>query len=178
VHQRRKLPIQLQPSERLPIMVRMRALPIWKLRVEEYPFGRSSLMVRTLESLIRKLLAADVRPAGRCAIQSGRCPLTGNISPRIFQKILSHSCPSRRPMSTVRTVPRYILPNAHLSPQPINRGPWALRTARILVLNSSIAQRRDISSKALFKCDVAVLQLKSILEVGSKVRSSIEHPFR
>jgi hypothetical protein len=34
-------------------------------------------------------------------------------------------------MSTVRTVPRYILPDAHLSPQPINRGPWALRTIRI-----------------------------------------------
>jgi hypothetical protein len=35
VHQRRKLPIRLQPSGRLPIMVRMRALQIWKLRVEE-----------------------------------------------------------------------------------------------------------------------------------------------
>jgi len=28
-------------------------------------------------------------------------------------------------------VPRYILPDAHLRPQHINRGPWALRTARI-----------------------------------------------
>jgi hypothetical protein len=35
VHQRRKLPIRLQPSGRLPIMVRTRALQIWKLRVEE-----------------------------------------------------------------------------------------------------------------------------------------------
>jgi hypothetical protein len=35
VHQRRKLPIGLQPSGRLPIMVRKRALQIWKLRVEE-----------------------------------------------------------------------------------------------------------------------------------------------
>jgi len=26
---------------------------------------------------------------------------------------------------------QYIYPNAHLSPQPINRGPWALRTTRI-----------------------------------------------
>jgi len=32
---------------------------------------------------------------------------------------------------SVRTAPRYILPDAHLSPQPINIGPWALRTARI-----------------------------------------------
>jgi hypothetical protein len=35
VHQRRKLPIRLQLSERLPIIVRTRTLQIWKLRVEE-----------------------------------------------------------------------------------------------------------------------------------------------
>jgi hypothetical protein len=35
VHQRRKLPIRLQPSGRLPIMVRTCALQIWKLCVEE-----------------------------------------------------------------------------------------------------------------------------------------------
>jgi hypothetical protein len=35
VHQRRKLPIRLQLSGRLPILVRMRALQIWKLCVEE-----------------------------------------------------------------------------------------------------------------------------------------------
>jgi hypothetical protein len=45
------------------------------------------------------------------------------------------------------------------------------------VLNCTTAQRRDISSEALFKCVVAVLQLKSILEVSSKVRNSIEDPF-
>jgi len=32
---------------------------------------------------------------------------------------------------SVWTAPRYIFPDAHLSPQPINRGLWALRTARI-----------------------------------------------
>jgi len=37
----------------------------------------------------------------------------------------------RTAMTTVRTAPNYIFPDAHLSPQPINRGPWALRTARI-----------------------------------------------
>jgi hypothetical protein len=31
----------------------------------------------------------------------------------------------------VQMAPSYIFPDAHLSPQPINRGPWALRTARI-----------------------------------------------
>jgi hypothetical protein len=37
----------------------------------------------------------------------------------------------RTAMTTIQIAPSYILPNAHLSPQPINRGPWALRTARI-----------------------------------------------
>jgi hypothetical protein len=37
----------------------------------------------------------------------------------------SHSCLSERPMTTVRTAPSFIKPNAHLSPQPINRGPCA-----------------------------------------------------
>jgi hypothetical protein len=42
-----------------------------------------------------------------------------------ISKFWSHSCPSRRPMSTVRTGPNFIKPDAHLSPQPINRGPCA-----------------------------------------------------
>jgi hypothetical protein len=33
---------------------------------------------------------------------------------------------------SVRTATRYIFLDTHLRPQPINRGPWALRTARIL----------------------------------------------
>jgi hypothetical protein len=49
VQQLRKLPIRLQPSGRLPIMVRTRAL--WKLRVEVQPSGCSSPMVRTREAL-------------------------------------------------------------------------------------------------------------------------------
>jgi hypothetical protein len=76
------------------------------------------------QSLIWKLLTADVRP-------SGRCSYTGKISPWKFRKILSHSCPSGRFLSTVQTAPRHILPDAHSDPQPINRGPWALRAARI-----------------------------------------------
>jgi hypothetical protein len=43
-----KLPIRLQPSGRLPLMVWTRS---WKLRVEEFPFGRSSPMVRTRKAL-------------------------------------------------------------------------------------------------------------------------------
>jgi hypothetical protein len=45
--------------------------------------------------------------------------------------ILSHSCPSGRPWSSVRKAPRQIIPDAHSDPQTINRGPWALRAVRI-----------------------------------------------
>jgi len=44
-------------------------------------------------------------------------------------------------------------------------------------VNSIRAQRRDISSEAVLS-SVLCYKLKSILEVGSKVRSSIEDPFR
>jgi hypothetical protein len=40
-----------------------------------------------------------------------------------FFEFRSHSCPSEQPMTTVRTVPSFIKPDAHLNPQPINRGP-------------------------------------------------------
>jgi hypothetical protein len=61
-----------------------------------------------------------VRPDDR-AIPSRRCSNTGKISPRKFQKILSHSCPSGQSWSTVRTAHRLILPDAHSNPQTINR---------------------------------------------------------
>jgi hypothetical protein len=48
-----------------------------------------------------------------------------------ISEILSHSCPSRRLRFTVRMESVHITIVAYLNPQPINRGPWALRTARI-----------------------------------------------
>jgi len=40
-----------------------------------------------------------------------------------FSKFWSHSCSSKRPMTTFRTAPNFIKLDAHLNPQPINRGP-------------------------------------------------------
>jgi len=40
-----------------------------------------------------------------------------------FLEFQSYSCPSRLPMTTVRMAPSVIKPDAHLSCQPINRGP-------------------------------------------------------
>jgi hypothetical protein len=131
VHRIWKLPIRLQPFGRLHLMVRTHAHQIWKLRVEVQLSRRSSLMVRMCEACYGNYLQRTCVRSDNRAIPSGRGSYTGKISLRIFRKILSHSCPSGRPMSTVRTVPRFILPDAHLSPQPINRSPWAPRAARI-----------------------------------------------
>jgi len=73
-----KLRIQLQPSGRLPIMVWTRAQQIWKLRVEDQP-SRRQPPSPDVETLIRKLLATDVQPFGRCVISSGRGSRTGKI---------------------------------------------------------------------------------------------------
>jgi hypothetical protein len=85
-----------------------------------------------------EILAADVRPSRRQCL-TVRTQLSNR---KDFQqkshKFWSHSCPSGQPMSTVRTAPIYFTTGAHIfyssrpfEPQPINRGPWALRTARI-----------------------------------------------
>jgi hypothetical protein len=79
-------------------------------------------LVRTRETLIWKLRAAEVRPSGR----QGNTVRTRLKTRKNFSEILEsrlHSCPSGRLMSTVRTVPRFIKPDAHLNLQPINRGP-------------------------------------------------------
>jgi hypothetical protein len=48
-----------------------------------------------------------------------------------ISEIPSHSCSSGWLRFTVRMASIHITAVAHLNPQPINRGPWALRTARI-----------------------------------------------
>jgi hypothetical protein len=76
------------------------------------PVRTAILLVQLHEAFIRKLLAVDVRPSGR-------------KQERFLVKILefwSYSWPFGRPMTTVRTVPIFVIPDAHLSPQPINRG--------------------------------------------------------
>jgi hypothetical protein len=118
-----ELRIQLQPSRHLPIMVRICAPQIWKLHVEDQPYGRPSPLVRTREALYGKNLQRTYnRPDA--ALKQER--FSAKIS-EILVKQLS-----------VRTAQVHRLNSAHIfyssrpfEPQPINRGPWALRTARI-----------------------------------------------
>jgi hypothetical protein len=125
-----KLHIQFQPSGRLPIMVRSRAKQIWKLRVEDQPSERPSPLVQTREALYGNYLQRTCDRPCYSASSSGRGSFTGKISSKI-SKIMSHSCPSGRLRSTVLTASVLITALTHLNPQPINRGPWTLRTAKI-----------------------------------------------
>jgi hypothetical protein len=84
-----------------------------------------------VRSLIWKLLAADVRPSGRQCLTVRTWLLNRKYFQQNFWKILSHSCPSGRPRVTVWTASVHITAVVHSAPQPINRGPRALRTARI-----------------------------------------------
>jgi hypothetical protein len=75
------------------------------------------------QSLIWKLIAADLRSFGRQCLTvrtrlSNRKDFKWNLRNSIVQL-------------SVRMASVHITAVAHLKPQPINRGPWALRTARI-----------------------------------------------
>jgi hypothetical protein len=122
------IPVQTRYSLR---QVRNSKSTVWTL-VYHGPDARSSNMeiacirsavrmtislVRTYEPFIRKLLAADVLP-------SERGSQTGKIFSEIF-RISVAQLSSGRLMTIVRTAPSFIKPEAHLSPQSINRGPCA-----------------------------------------------------
>jgi len=63
-------------------------------------------LVRTREALIWKLLAAEVRPYGRQGTTVWKRLKTGKNFREIFES-RSHNWPSERPMTTVRTAPRF-----------------------------------------------------------------------
>jgi hypothetical protein len=82
-------------------------------------------------SLIWKLLAMNMRPSARLCLTVQTWLSNRKDFQLKSQKLWSHSCPSRRLRFTPRTAFVHITAVAHLNPQPINRRPWALRTARI-----------------------------------------------
>jgi hypothetical protein len=78
----------------------------------------------------------EITCSGRATVRTTvhHCPdaalKQGRFSTKI-SKIMSHSCPSGQLRSNVRTASILITVVSHLNHRPINRGPWALRTARI-----------------------------------------------
>jgi hypothetical protein len=75
--------------------------------------------------------ARSMRPSGRqCLTVRTRLSNRKDFQRKISE-FWSHSCPSGQPMSTVQTELVFIKAVTHLNPQPINRGLWALRTARV-----------------------------------------------
>jgi hypothetical protein len=128
-------------------------------------------MVQTREACYGNYLQWTCVRLDDRAIPSRRCSYTGKISQRKFQKILSHTCPSGR-----WTTQAYFCLTPILTPS-LQIGALGHLKLQEFGVNSIRAQRRDISSEAVFLVYCAV-KPKSILEVGSMVRSSIEDPFR
>jgi len=124
-------------------------------RASNMEIACSSLAVRALlhhgpdaRGLLWKLLTADVRQSGRSSHPVRTMFLyRKDFSAKILENPLAQL--------SVWTVPRHIFPDAHSDPQPINRAPRHLELQEFGV-NSIKAQRRDISSKAVFQVCYAV----------------------
>jgi hypothetical protein len=121
-----------------------------RLAIQISSSGRQSALVWTRAHQLRKLLIW-LQPSGRMHSRYGNwvlknCrpdvhpPWYGRAKPYMeitcsgrttVQTSVSYSCPSGRLKFTVRTVSVHITVVAHSAAQPINRGPWALRTVRI-----------------------------------------------
>jgi hypothetical protein len=74
-----RIVIQIQPSGSQSAMVWTRVQQIWKLRVEDQPFGRPSPMVRTRDALYGIYLQRTCDRPDNSASPSGRSSQTGKI---------------------------------------------------------------------------------------------------
>jgi len=98
---------------------------------QHYWSGRASYIYGNSVHQINRLDDHSLGPDTRSLNMEIVCSWSATVRTRLklgknCSEILesrSHSCSSRRLMSTVRTAPRFIKPDAHLSLQPINRGP-------------------------------------------------------
>jgi hypothetical protein len=130
----------MQPSERRGFPSG-RAHPLGKYRNSNSDVRMPISMVRTR---VHQISHPDYHPPGPDAqslymeiicseratvrMTGHHCPyaaLKQERSSAKFLKFRSHSCLSKRPMTTVRTVPSFIKLDAHLNCQPINRGSYA-----------------------------------------------------
>jgi hypothetical protein len=104
-------------------MVRTHPHQIWKLRVEDQPSGWPSPLVLTPEALYGNYLQRTCdRPDA--ALKQER------FSTKISKILVAQL--SVRTIHVHRTDGARIFYCSHpFEPQPINKGPWALRTARI-----------------------------------------------
>jgi len=98
----------------------------WRIAIRTFfPLGPDA------RSLIRKLLAVDLRPFGRHCLTVRMQVLNRKDFQQNFWIILLYSCAYGRRGFTLPQGGGQITVVAHSAPQPINRGPWALRTTRI-----------------------------------------------
>jgi len=119
------------------------------------PSRRYSPMVQTRESLIRKLLATDEQPSGRWCLTVQ----TMFLYRKDFQQNFLKNIVELLPVWTAQGHHPDSVRTKHCS-HPYKNSKW---------IPLELREVRN-SSKALFKCVVVVLQPKSILEVGSKIK--------
>jgi hypothetical protein len=146
-----RIAIQILPSGRQSALVRTRVQLIWKLPIQLQPSGPSSGHARSrYGNCVLKFSRPDVHPtwsgrgkpymeitcSGRATVRTMCHPVRTQLlngkdfSAKFLEKPVAQLS-VQTAMTTVWTAPDYILLDAHLSPQPINRVPWALKNARI-----------------------------------------------
>jgi hypothetical protein len=125
-----RITIQIYLFGRLPIMVQTRAKQIWKLRVEDQPSGRPSPLVQSRKALYGNYLQRTCDRLDDSASPFERGSQTGKF---FSENLKNFGRTVVRPNGLVhRPSGTRIFHCSHpFEPQPINRGPWALRTARI-----------------------------------------------
>jgi hypothetical protein len=137
-----RIAIQISLSGRQSALVRTRVQLIWKLpsdfnRLDDY-LSWSRRTHSRYGNCVLKFSRLDAHPpwSGRATVRTMCHPVRTRLLSRkdFSEKFLENPIAQlsvRTAMTTVLTAPSYILLDAHLSPQPINRVPWTLRTARI-----------------------------------------------
>jgi hypothetical protein len=142
-----RIVIQISPSGSQSALVRTHVQPVWKLPIRLQPskrahsrYGNCVLKFSHPDAHLpwsgRAKPYKEITCSGRATIWTMCHPVqTRLLNRKDFSAKFSENplaqLSVRTAMTTVRTVPSYILPDDHLSLQPINRGPWALRTTRI-----------------------------------------------
>jgi len=135
-----RIAIQISPSGRQSALVRTRAQLIWKWPIRLQPSGR---VHNRYGNYVLKFSCPDAHPPWSGHTKpykeitcSGRATVRTTVSHRLDAALKQERFSakfSENPVAlvSVRTASVHISEVSHSAPQPINRGPLALRTARI-----------------------------------------------
>jgi hypothetical protein len=135
-----RITIRISHSGRQSALVRTRVQLIWKLPIRLQPSGRThsrygNCVLKNCCPYVHHPWSGRAKPYMEITC-SGRATVRTSVSHRsdtdLKQERFSTKF-SKNPVAqlSIWTASVHITAVAHSTPQPINRGPWALRTARI-----------------------------------------------